>query len=145
MVASSLILAISAVLLVYWFRYTCLLLLAQGEEREPANRVAEANRLSFPAVQHELDRGGAELALDTLHSALDRDYRILCYLLAHSAATHGTSVERRVLLIDYRLMHMWYRLVRNASATRARKALREMSEIVTALAGEMAVRAEAEA
>ena len=44
----------SVLLLGYWFRYTCLLILSAKTTRDFAGEVAEANQLSFLEVQARL-------------------------------------------------------------------------------------------
>lgn len=140
MLASTLIAAVSSVLLVYWFRYTCLLLLQNHEDRAHASSVAFANRLAFPQVQERLRSTGAALPLDELQTALARDYRVLRYLLEHSAGLDIPSIERRMLILDYHLMQIKYRMVRRTSAEQARKTLCEVSGIMEYFAGKMGER-----
>ena len=132
-IASLFIIAASSALFVYWFRYTCLLLLGQktaevGSENY-ALKVTSTIRLSFPHLQRALRDDSQEFALDTLHEGLASDYRILTDLLRQF--TSGDSIEHRILLIDYKLMGAWY------SLTRAPKALMEMSLILNYFASEI--------
>jgi hypothetical protein len=131
MIVTLLILAISAALLVYWFRFCCLGLLrnAAGEPILPPD-----NRFSFPAVRERLR---TESDLDPLHQLLDRDYRIVSYLLRHAAGLGGQSVEHRLLLLDYKLMQVWYWLTRNMAPGQARNALTERAAILGCLAQKM--------
>ncbi len=48
MIASLLIIVVSTVLLIYWFRYTCLLMLRTQTARDYASGLAAANRLMYP-------------------------------------------------------------------------------------------------
>src|SRR5574340_658285 len=137
MIASVLILVVSLVLLAYWFRYTCLLLL-RGNPAAHAGAVAERNRLNFVNVQREVYQTGD---LDALERALEKDYRLLCYLLEHSAGLDVSGIERHLLALDYRLMQVWYKLVRNSYSGAARKALLEMSGVLTSFAGKMGAHA----
>ena len=141
MLASVLIIAVSLVLFVYWFRYTCLLLLNSDAVSERAGIVARANRLTFPDVRTALQGELAGAALETLYGSLEKDYRILLYLLEHSAGIDLPSVEQKLLVLDYRLMQAWYKLVRGSSATRARQALLEMSSVLACLSQQMGERA----
>src|ERR1051325_3648054 len=129
MIASVLILVVSFVLLVYWFRYTCVLLLRSGSSTEHVEHVVAVNHLSFPDVLTRLQ--GGEMKLDTLQLALQRDYRILHYLLEHSAGLDIPAVERKLLSLDYRVMQLWYRMVRPCSSEHARRALVEMASVLT--------------
>lgn len=130
MVASVLIMAVSLLLLVYWFRYTCLLLLNTGAPTEQILAVARANRLGFIEARKALEGETAGAALDAVYASLDNDYRILLYLLEHSAGLDLPVMEQRMLVMDYRLIQIWYRLVRRSSASRARQALVEMSSVL---------------
>ena len=138
MLVSILIIAVSLVLLAYWFRYTCVLLLKVDGASECASRVAAANHLNFPEVLGRLQQ--AEATLDSLELALERDYRILNYLLEHSAGLEVAGVEQRILTLDYRIMQVWYKLVRRSSSVHARAALVEMARVLTYLSGKMGER-----
>jgi hypothetical protein len=128
MIASVLIIAFSLVLLIYWFRYSCLLLL-----RSRADQTAvAAERFNYGSVRQGLKAG---LALDPLHQSLERDYRILTYLLDHAAGLELEQLEYRLLLLDYRLMQAWYRLTRSAAPQLARRALSEMTDVLNVLVG----------
>jgi len=131
MIVTILILTISAALLVYWFRFCCMGLLRYHAD-EPL--VLPENRFDFPAVRERLQ---TELDLDPLHRLLDRDYRVVTYLLRHAANLGGESIESRLLLADYKLMKAWYCLTRSAAPTQARKALSERAEILGFLARKM--------
>ena len=141
MFASILILMISVVLLLYWFRYTCLLLLQTREEPSRVARVAEANGLSFPSVHAQLAEQGASCSRAT-ERALDRDYRILAFLLRHAPDLGGSPMEQFVLTLDFRLMQVWYRVTQSFSPETSRTALQEMTAILTRMSGMLTERAE---
>jgi len=141
MIASLLIIGVSLVLFVYWLRYSCLLLLRGDTLTERAGVVARANRLAFPEVRKALGNEPAGAALETLYSSLDRDYRILLYLLEHSTGLDLPAIEQKLLVIDYRLMQLFYRLVRGSSSARARQALLEMSDVLGYFSQKMGDRA----
>ncbi|MGA2193921.1 MAG: hypothetical protein ABSH40_01530 [Bryobacteraceae bacterium] len=124
MLASVLIIVISAVLFAYWFRYSCILLLRNSAA--PATSPVDA-RFRFIQVQESLK---SDLELDPLHKSLQRDYQILCYLLRHAAGLELASFEDRILVLDYKVMQAWYRLTRTAAPAQARRALVEMSEVL---------------
>lgn len=92
------------------------------------------NRFSFPAVRERLQ---SESDLDPLHRSLDRDYRVVSYLLRHAAGLGGQSLEHRLLLVDYKLMQIWYWITRSAAPAQARKALSERAAILSCLAQKM--------
>ncbi len=138
MLASVLISFVSLVLFVYWFRYTCVFLLQNRADGKFALAVAAANRLSFLEVRQRLSFVQASSAMDELQSALERDYQILHYLLEHSSGQGYHSLERRLMTLDYKLMRLWYRLVRRSSTNQARLALEEMSGILGYFAQQLA-------
>ena len=135
MLASILIIAASSVLFLYWFRYTCLLLLAQRDNARDALKVAATIRLSFPVVQEAIQALQPASALDRLNESLEQDYQILTDLLRHT--TESTSIQRRILTIDYQVMRIWYKLARTSSnLPQANKAIEEMSFILSFFAAE---------
>ena len=142
MVSSILIILVSVVLLLYWFRYTCVLILKTRGARDYSAEVAAANQLSFPDVVGRLQAGQE---LDPLRRMLERDCRLLEYLLHHTASLEvgGPTVEQRLLSIDFRLMRLWYAVTRRLASSQARRALEEMSEIVSHFANAMGERAAA--
>ena len=144
MLASVLILVVSLVLFAYWFRYTCILLLNARTQEDYAPRIAAANGLSFLEVHGQLQAEPSTVLLDSLHRSLDRDYRILRYLLEHAAGLKIGLAERRLLLCDYAVMRTWYRMVRRFSPERARNALDECSQILAYLAHQMGRRGAAQ-
>jgi len=130
MIASLLIAGFSAVLLVYWFRYSCVLLLRNAARQF---EVPTDDRFSIATV---LEQVGTARDLGTLERALDRDYHMLTYLLKHAADLELASIENRILILDYRLMRLWYRVTRTIAPQRARKALAEMATALGAVAGQ---------
>ena len=50
----------SVLLLAYWFRYMCLLILSAKTTQDYAGQVATANQLSFLEVQSQLGAGAYE-------------------------------------------------------------------------------------
>lgn len=140
LIATVIIMVSSVLLFGYWFRYTCLLILSARTSKDYAAPVALANQLSFPEVQavlhdsHDLDR---------LKELLDRDYKVLTYLLKNAAnpSRGGDAVENRMLEVDYRLMRAWYSLARRISPTAALSAVDEMAQVVAHFANSMGERA----
>ena len=132
----------SVLLFSYWFRYTCLLILSAKTTQDYAGEVAAANQLSFVRVQTQLQEGGPELA--ALQAALDRDYAVVTYLLKHASPAEGeSSIESRMLEMNYRLMRGWSVLSRRFSTELSRQALQEMSQVVAHFANLMGERASA--
>jgi len=141
LIASLSIIFVSTALFLYWFRYTCLLIIdAKGSVEAGAQnyalKVTDTIRLSYPHLERELVAGSQTFVLDTLHEGLANDYRILTDLLQQF--TEGESIEHRILLIDYKLMQSWYAFTRHCdNLTGSRKALREMSLILNCFAAEI--------
>jgi len=128
------LIAVSVVLLIYWFRYTCLLILSARCSRNYAAMVAEANALRFPEIEQALAHAqSAELAhLDALHLALARDYQLLTCLIRHGAEFRmaGRQLEHRMLVLDFQLMRASYAMSRRLSIRRGHLALQEMVHIL---------------
>jgi hypothetical protein len=135
------IIVVSTVLFLYWFRYTCVLLLRSRDAREHAQRVAEANHLSFVAAQQELAFAPQHSeSLENLHKSLDRDYRMVSYLLRNAGTQGGRSIEEHLLRLDYHLVRACYYLARPFSRQSARRALAERASIISHLANAMGER-----
>lgn len=136
MIGSILVLVVSVILFLYWFRYTCLLILSARPARDFSAQVAEANQLNFPAIRIELRGAEAPADLGKLEALLARDFRLLNYLMAQVAKfpNRGLELEDRILLLDYRVMKLWYAITRPFAASQAHAALSEMSDIVAHLA-----------
>jgi hypothetical protein len=138
MIASIVVIVFSAALLIYWFRYTCILLLRNGAEETRATTAAIRNNFSFGEVQTRLDTASE---LDPLHASLQRDYQVLTYLVRHASGLEFASFEERLLVWDFRLMQLWYRATRSAAPQHAREALSEMAGVLGILAGRIGQRA----
>ena len=133
---ATLIITMSSIsLFVYWFRYTCLLILSAKTTTDYAAEIATANQLSFLQVQASLREGGLQ-DLDSLTQALDRDYAVIRHLLDR-AANGESHLETRMLQVNYRMMHTWYSISRTFSPTAARKALNEMAMTISHFANAM--------
>jgi hypothetical protein len=139
---SILIIGVSLTLFLYWFRYTCVLILSAKTSRDYAAQIASANQLTFLETRDHLMDESSAAPLENIHRSLDRDYRLLTYLLRHGSSdgSPGRSLENRILMIDFRLMSIWYWLTRRVSSQRARYALLEMASIVSHLANTMGER-----
>lgn len=141
MVASILIIVFSVALFVYWFRYTCLLILSARTAQDYARQVAEANQLGFLDTQTDL-AGTAEISLDAVHSALSRDYQVITYLLSHAGnlKSQENGLEQLMLRIDFRIMSALYQVVPKGSPAHAKKVLSEMADIIGHFANTMGER-----
>lgn len=144
MAASILIIALSLALMVYWFRYTCLLLLDSRAEKRHAAAVAEANRLQFLQLQGGRIQQAEPSELPALQRMLERDYRLVVFLLKHTAGLElgGVTMEQRLLMLDFMLMRFISAMGRFLGVKRVRAALQEMADIVARLAETMGERIE---
>ncbi len=138
MVASIVVIVVSVGLLLYWFRYTCILLIRNGADEVRVSSAAVQNSFSFGEVQ---DRLLSEAELDPLHRSLQRDYQVLTYLVRHASGVELANWEERLLVWDYKLMRFWYAITRTAAPEQARAALTEMASILGILAGRIGQRA----
>jgi hypothetical protein len=125
---------------VYWFRYTCVLILRTRNAHDYAQQVAEVNRLSFVRAHEQLALIQSRPdAYESLHKSLDRDYRVISYLLRHTA-TQGGSLDEHMLRVDYQIMRACYYLAKPFSRSSARQALLERASIISHLANAMGER-----
>lgn len=138
MLASILIIVFSAVLFVYWFRATCGILLRNHAEQCVAAPLAASDQFSFPQVQMMLQTAPE---LGSLHRLLNHDFRVLTYLRQHAASLEAASMEDRLLILDYRIMQWYFRLMNTAVPSQARSALSEMATVVGALAYKLGTQA----
>lgn len=142
MISSIFILVFSAVLFVYWFRYTCVLMLRSKTPLDYSARVVEANQLSYPSVELRLSEEGWDRELGQLVLSLKRDYRLLSYLLKHAAGMEfgGSTLEQSMLRIDFRIMQWWCKASRFVSPALSKAALREMAQVLHNFANTMGER-----
>lgn len=77
--------------------------------------------------------------LEGLKASLDRDYRVLAYLLKHAtgSSTAEDLVEKRMLKVHYHLMRTWFGFTRNLAPSAACRALDEMAAVVAHFANTM--------
>ena len=135
----TLVITVSSVALFgYWFRYTCLLILSAKTTRDYAADIAAANQLSFLQVQAQLRENATDL--DRLQSALDRDLVLITYLIQHASGQGEWGMEDRMLKLNYRLMSAWCSMSRRFSPEAGRRALDEMSMIISHFANAMGER-----
>jgi hypothetical protein len=133
MLESALIIGFSLILLVYWFRYSCILLL-----KDRAAATGADPRFSFGEVQRRLS---GEEDLDPLQRSLRRDYEVLIYLIEHGSGLGLESIEDRLLVIDYKLMQWQYHLTRILFPSQARRSLSEMASVLSVLVQRMSEQA----
>lgn len=135
MLASTIIIAVSAGLFVYWFRYSCMLILNTKTVQSYAADIARSRELNFLKVQQNLPGAGAP-ALALLREDLQRDYQKISSLLSTGAGSRpnedsdGYVLERAMLGMNFRWLNMQYKLASRYSERISRAALMEMSQIV---------------
>ncbi len=144
MIASILIIVVSAALLAYWFRYTCVLILRTRTGKDRAGEMATANGLRFHRIQGQLVREAPFADLPALQKALESDYRLLTYLAKHTAGLEvgGLTMEQRMLMLDFKAMRLVCSFCRWVGIDHARAALEEMSSVLNYLANAMGERIE---
>lgn len=138
MVTSVVIIILSLAMFVYWFRYSCVLILESSWNEEQAQVVAMQNKLSIGSVNESLAQAVTAEELDKVKDLLDRDLKLVVSLLSTHPGFQeaGHSLECRMLMLDYKLMNVWYALARSTAGPRAQNALREMAQVVGYMAGE---------
>jgi hypothetical protein len=137
MLASLIILGCSAALFCYWFRYTCLLVLSTETALDTSERVAAQYGLQFSRLQRELEEAGS-VALEAVMKSLERDFAVVESLVRRQGeAREQEGMELTLLSANFRVLRVWFRLVRSVSETRARRSLLEMAQIVRHFANEL--------
>lgn len=136
MTLSILIILASFAMLVYWFRYSCLLILDSQWDGDLARRVAEQNDMSFSRLEYSLGRVKCDAELDELYFQLDRDLASVRQLLAANKrqAEDGDQLELKMLLTNFNVLRVQYWFARLGWFAQAQQSLREMSRVVGYLA-----------
>jgi len=139
MITTIVIMTLSLAMFVYWFRYSCILILESDWNEEKAREFAAQNKLAFDSSDALLARSVSAVELDRLRDSLDRDLRAIRRLTSDCPGLRetGASLESRMLMIDFHLMKAWYAVTRSMSQPKAHQALRSMSKIVGYMAGEL--------
>jgi hypothetical protein len=141
LIVTSVITVSSVLLLGYWFRYSCLLILSAETTRDYAADIAAANQLSFLQVQVQLRENATDLG--RLQASLDRDLAVVTSLIQNASGQGDWGMEERMLQLNYRLMSMWCGVSKRFSPEAGRRALDEMSMIISHFANSMGERAAA--
>jgi hypothetical protein len=131
MVPELLILSFALVLFLYWLRYNCHAIVETAFSDGRARQVASANNLIFPEVgeRSRLDPNPEDLA--AMHLALARDYRVLTALLAYtSAPVHRYTIEQRMLMMDFRVLSLWFAATHGLLHSFACRSLNERARIL---------------
>lgn len=133
MLASLMIIVLSGAMLVYWLRYSCLLLRAGRINEMYLERAAQVNGLAIQAIRTNIqDAVNSDGGLRNVHQMLDRDRKVLDFLLAQSQAL--TGIERGMLRVDYVVMSGASRVGQLMCPSVARFALTQMAATVSCLA-----------
>jgi len=130
--AGALVIGFCLSLLIWWFRYSCRLILNAQPAQDYTQEVAARNELQFLTVQHDLGEKDAGARLDVLQQKLERDYHLLNYLVHHSPALKAESemIERRIMTLDFKLMKAYLAIASRLSRSAARRGLQEMIQVV---------------
>jgi hypothetical protein len=139
MITSFVIMALSLAMFVYWFRYSCVLILESDWNEEQARSLAFENELSFHKTETELSEAVDTQSMDGIRDSLTRDLDYVRRLMVSGDGNQetGPSLESRMLMVDYKLMKAWYAVARATSKPKAQEALRSMSRIISYMAGEV--------
>lgn len=144
MIISAILVIVSTGLLLWWFRYSCRLILSAPSARDYTKAVAQANELQFLEVQQDLVKVSEPRQLHSLEEKLARDYTLLNYLLCHGPAflARTDRLEHRLLMLHYNLMRAWYALTCKLSVSKSQRALQEMTQVIGYFANKMGERAD---
>jgi len=143
MPASTIMIVVSTGLLIYWFRYTCRLILNAKPARDYTQQVAAANELRFLQIEEDLPFVRGRRQLDNLEKTLERDYRLLSFLLRHTATLQPETdgLEQNMLMLHFNLLRAYYSLICAISQSKGRLAIQEMGRVVSYFANRMGERA----
>jgi hypothetical protein len=139
MLSEFLIALLVLALSVYWFRYNCLSILKTRISHERAQQVAAANQLAFSDSETRLNAEVGPPGLQEFSDALKRDYKVLTCLLRYTAPTPFT-IEQRMLMLDFRLMQIRYRVTLRHMTGCARRSLAECARILEHFANTLSER-----
>jgi len=138
----TIMIVLSTALLIYWFRYSCRLILSAKPTRDYTEQVAAANELRFLEIQQDLPFVRGRRQLDTLEKSLERDYRVLSFLLRHTVALHAETdfLEQNMLMVHFNLVRAYYVFICAISQSKGRRAIQEMVRVVSHFANCMGER-----
>ena len=129
---SALVIVFSMALFVYWFRYSCILILRTRTSSDFSTPLTASAGLTFDQIQRELEACQTAARLESLRASLDRDYEFVASLLAKAPgiSEQFSQLEQLMLRADYRIMQAWDALSRRVAGQPSRGAISEMSAIV---------------
>jgi hypothetical protein len=131
MLMNAIIVVFSLLMLGYWFRYACLLLLNTKLPKDHSNPVWAVHQLQVFEIQNRLASTANVEQLDELKRLLDRDYQLIMYLIRHGAnfKTTGHDLRQRILILNYQLLKLLYGFSK-LSDSPSRKHLQEMVNVI---------------
>ena len=143
MITSIVIIILSLALFLYWFRYSCLLILeSRLNEEEAQIRVGNDSQENIDAHwDQQLAQASSLSDLQQVRHALNQDLRLIQDLAQRQDGeqTAAPSLESRLLVIDYHLLQISVAFTQFLGVPKALSAVREMSRIVGYLAAESGV------
>ncbi|HWR50665.1 MAG TPA: hypothetical protein VN428_06140 [Bryobacteraceae bacterium] len=142
--SQALLLVFSCLVLFYWFRYNCTVILRRKVSKDRAHRVAQANQLSFADLADRFDDLDSE-GLGSADQALSRDYEVLTCLLRYTSAIQpgGFTFDQRLLMLDFKIQQRWFAVTHRWLGATARHTLQERVNILTHFANTVGKRSAA--
>ncbi len=101
MFLASLILILSAAMLIFYFQTACQKILRHKFDRDYSRSIVHANRLEFPAVQRSIEEFGNPVDYSRLRMTLRCDFLALTYLLKNAGNLRQRYTRDERLLIMY--------------------------------------------
>jgi len=132
-----------AIVSLFWAHCASLLSVRDQRERDYTRHVAEANGLTFLEARSSLEEDPLDSAVfETVHRSLDRDYRLLIYLLHHVPVPDAgvPAMHEWLLRMNYRTLAFCFLLTGRVSRSLGRRVLLDMSSVVAQLANVMGER-----
>ena len=131
MIASAVVIFASLALLVYWLRYTSLMIVQNRSSAEYSQALGARIRLNYSEVREVLQEA-PHVRYGQLERMLDEDYRLLTSLLS---AGGTQAVEQRLLRLNYFLTRIMFRVCRLGCLNCAQNCLRDMADMLDFFAG----------
>jgi len=104
-------------------------MLRSKSPRDYARPVVEASQLSYRSVVASLSEEGREKEMGQSLLSMKRNYHFLSALIRHAAGFElgGSTLERRMLIVDFRIMQWWCSVSRFYSLALCRTAFPDPS------------------
>lgn len=131
MTISIVLIILSLALFVYWFRYSCLLILRTRTAEDFATDVARAYGLSFEAVRGQIE-AGVTTNISQLYELLERDYRIVNQMIdgLDSAAKDEGMMETHLLRLNFQFSRFCFRASSWLGLKSTASAMEEMADTI---------------